>query len=98
MKEAFKMEYINITAKLGRLMLWYDYTIVCDDIKPVIVHCDDAEFGEVVQRQIELTNPVEYTQDELKEKFDLDATVIKWEHTFTDDGKEAMAVVLQKDE
>ena len=47
---------MRVTSKLNKLMLWYDYTIVCDDIKGVYVHKEDSEFGDIVQRQIEMLN------------------------------------------
>lgn len=86
---------IKITTKLDKMALWYDYTIVCDDMKMATIPVDDK--GRV-KRAIELTNPIEYTRDELLKKYDRNAVVIKWEHTFTEAGEPAMAVVLGKDE
>lgn len=86
---------MRVTSKLNKLMLWYDYTIVCDDIKGVYVHKADDEFGDMVQRQIEMLNPIEYTREELLKKYSGKEVVIKWEHTFTENGENAIAVVLE---
>lgn len=87
---------MKVTSKLKKLALWYDYTIVCDDMKPIIVHVKDDKFpGDMVQRQIELVRPVEYTKDELFKKYTGNEVVIKWEHTYTEQGEPAMAVVLE---
>lgn len=74
---------MQITSKLGRLALWYEYTIVCTDI--------GLENG----RQLVLDNPVEYTKEELLKKYDANSVVIKWQHTYTEAGEPAMAVVLK---
>lgn len=86
---------MRVTSKLNKLMLWYDYTIVCDDIKGVYVHKEDSEFGDMVQRQIEILNPIEYTREELLKKYSGKEVVIKWVHTFTEKGENAIAVVLE---
>lgn len=82
-----------ITSTLGKMALWHDYTIVCDDLKIVVVPVDN---GTRVQRQVELLNPVEYTRDDVLKAFGKNAVVSKWEHTFTEDGKPAMAIVIKK--
>lgn len=78
------MEKINITAKLGKLATWYDYTIVCKDIK------QGKNTGKVC-----LYEPVEYSRENLLKMYDSGMTVIKWAHTFTEAGEPAMAVVLE---
>lgn len=77
------METITITAKLGKLALWYDYVIVCDEIK-------------LCENKLELTNPIEYERDTLLKKYDGDMEISRWEHTFTENGEPAIAVVIEK--
>lgn len=91
-----KESYIPITTTLKTAYLRYDYIIVCEDIKPIIVPVKDDKFGDMVQRQIELIKPVEYAKEDLAKKVSLNTKVIKWVDTYTLDGKEAMAVVLEK--
>ena len=43
-----------------------------------------------------MTNPVDYTRDEIKEKFDLNTKVIKWDYSYTDKGEPTTLVVLEK--
>ena len=90
---------MKVSSKLDKLALWYDYTIVCDDIKNKIIHSEevDDEFGtEMCQWGLELTNPVEYTREQLLKKYDGNTKIFRWAHTYTEDGKEAMAVVIEK--
>ena len=90
------MEKIRITSKLNKLALWYDYTIVCDDIKGAVISGPDEDG--LVQRGIEMTNPIEYTRKKLLEKYTGKEVVIKWIDTYTEKGDNAMAVVLEKKE
>lgn len=90
------METIQITSTLGILALYYEYTIVCDDIKGIMEKIGESDSNnEVVQRQVELVNPKEYTRADLFKEYDRKAIVIKWVDTYTEDGHEAMAVVLE---
>lgn len=84
----------RVTTKLDRMALRYDYTIVCDDMKQV----NEPVEGDRVKRMIELTNPIEYTKEEVLNKYDHKAVVIKWCDTFTEAGEPAMAIVLGKQE
>ena len=85
------MEKITITSRLDKLALWYDYTIVCDDIKNKTVPVDDK--GRV-KWVLELTNPKEYTKDELLKEYDGSIRISRWAHTFTENGEPAMAIVI----
>ena len=92
-----KKEY-RISSSLDKLALWYDYTIVCDDIKSVTVPSKkdlDDDGMERVKWMVELTNPVEYTKEELLKKYDGKARIYRWTHTCTEDGQPAMAVVIE---
>lgn len=91
-----EVKSMRVTSKLGKLALWYDYTIVCKDIRSTIIsHSEPDEYGcEMCQWGFELTSPKEYTRKELLEKYDGKSTVIKWGHTYTEKGEPAMAVVL----
>lgn len=82
---------MRVTSELGKLALWYDYTTVCKDLRIVM---DKTGVGDTVKRKVELTEPVDYTREELFKKFDPKTTVVKWDHTFTEDGQPTMAVVL----
>lgn len=92
------MEKVKITARLDHLALRYDYIIVCKDIKSKVVKKEyDEEFGTTVCKWgVELTNPIEYTKDELLKKYDGSMRISRWVDTYTEDGKPAMAVVLSK--
>lgn len=85
---------MNITTTLKPMVLRYEYTSVCSDLKPTIVKTEDG----MCQRQFELIGYVDYTQDEARERFNLNSTVVKWMDLFMDNGKETMAVVLQQGE
>lgn len=91
------MEKHIVTSALDKLALWYDYTIVCDDIEIIIVPLKEKWDGnyQPVQRRLELTNPVEYTREELLKKYDGNMRISRWEHTYTEDGQPAMAVVIK---
>ena len=87
-----KKETIRISSRLDKLALWYDYTIVCKDIRSAVVeHCDDG----MVRWGIEMTNPVEYTKEELLKKYDGKTKIYQWAHTYTENGQPAMAVVIE---
>ena len=43
-----------------------------------------------------MKNPIEYTRKELLEKYTGNEVVIKWIDTYTENGDNAMAVVLEK--
>ena len=89
-----KAKYITVTARLDRLALRYDYTIVCDSIKNKPVPVDDE--GRV-KWMVELTNPIEYTMKELLEKYDGSTRISRWIDTYTEKGEPAMAVVIEKE-
>lgn len=89
------MEMVKITTRLGRMALRYDYTIVCDDLKSAIVEHGKKDDGtEYSKWGVELTNPVEYTREQILSKYDSNAILIKWVDTFTETGEPAMAVVF----
>ena len=89
------MEMVKITTRLGRMALRYDYTIVCDDLKSKIVEHGKKDDGtEYSKWGVELTNPVEYTREQILSKYDSNAILIKWVDTFTETGEPAMAVVF----
>lgn len=87
---------MKVSSKLEKLALWYDYTIVCDDIKSKVVEKKyDEEFKTTTARWgVELTNPIEYTKEELLKKYDGKMKVYRWVHTYTESGEPAMAIVI----
>ena len=89
---------MKVSSKLDKLALWYDYTIVCDDIKSKVINKRyDKEFDTTIaQWGVELTNPIEYTRAELLQKYDGKTRIYRWVHTYTEDGKPAMAIVIEK--
>ena len=82
----------TVTSRLDKLALWYDYTIVCSDIKRTVISRD----GDLCRYGFELTDPIEYTREELLNKYDGKIKISRWAHTYTEDGKEAMAVVINE--
>lgn len=82
-----------VTSRLDKLALWYDYTIVCDDIKRTVI----SRNKEMCQWGFRLINPVEYTRKELLEKYDGKTRISRWAHTYTEDGQPAMAVVIENE-
>ena len=82
-----------ITSTLDYMVSKYGYVTICDDFKFTSVPVEGK--GDIVQKQIELINPKDYSWQEVKDKYDLNTKVIKWFDTYTDDGKESMAVVLE---
>lgn len=85
---------MRVTSTLKTMMLKYDYTTICKNFKFITVPVEDNEFGQKVQRQIELVEPKDYTRQEIIDNFDLKTKVVKWIDMYTEDGKETMAVVL----
>lgn len=83
---------MRVTSRLDKLALWYDYTIVCTDIKNKTIPVDDT--GRV-KRIVELTNPIEYTREELLKKYDGATRIARWVHTFTESDEPAIAVVIE---
>ncbi len=88
---------MKVSSALEKLSLWYDYTIVCDDIKSKVVEKRyDEEFKTTVCRWgVELTNPIEYTREELLKKYDGKTRIYRWSHTYTESGEPAMAIVIE---
>lgn len=87
----------RVTARLDKLALWYDYTIVCTDIKSKVISEEfDEEFNTTMCKWgLELTNPVEYTREDLLKKYDGKIKISRWAHTFTENGEPAIAVVIE---
>lgn len=84
------MSTIHITSSLKTLARDYDYIIVCKDMRRVTVPVDN----ERVQYQVEMVAPIEYTRKQLLSKYDGKTKCIKWVYTYTEDGQDAIAVVL----
>lgn len=84
---------MKVTSRLDKLALWYDYTIVCTNLRSSVVNGPD-ENG-MVQWGVELTNPVEYTRAELLKKYDGKTKISRWAHTYTENGEPAMAIVIE---
>lgn len=85
------MTTIHITSSLKSLIKGFDYIIVCNDLRRVTVPVDE----ERVQYQVEMTKPIEYTKEELLNKYDAKTKCIKWVYTYTESGEDAIAVVLE---
>lgn len=85
------MGTIHITSSLKPLVRGYDYIIVCKDLKRVTVPVE----GTRVQYQVEMTEPIEYTKEELFNKYNGKTKCTKWVYTFTETGEDAIAVVLE---
>lgn len=92
------IEEVRISSTLEKLALWYDYTIVCSNIRSVPVKSEqlDDDGMQRVKWRVELTNPVEYTKEQLLKKYDGKQRVYRWTHTYTEKGEPAMAVVLEE--
>lgn len=90
---------MRISSRLDKLALWYDYAIVCDNIRRTIIsHNEPDEDGrEMCQWGFELTNPVEYTREELLKKYDGKTKIYRWAHTFTEANEPAIALVIEKE-
>lgn len=88
---------MKVTSRLDKLSLWYDTTIVCDDIKNKVVKKKyDKEFNTTTcQWGVELTNPIEYTRKELLNKYDGKTKISRWVHTYNDSGEPALAIVIE---
>lgn len=88
---------MKVTSRLDRLALRYDYTIVCDDIKSTIIEkrYDDEFKTTTCKWGVELTNPVEYTRQELLSKYDGKTRISRWVDTYTENNEPAMAVVIE---
>jgi len=91
------MATYRVSSRLDRLTLRFDYVIVCDNIKRKVIKKEyDAEFETIVCKWgVELTNPVEYTREEILKKYDGKTKVYRWVYTYTEDGKDAVAIVLE---
>ena len=88
---------MNVTSRLDRLALRYDYTIVCDDIKSKVIEKEyDEEFKTTTCKWgVESTNPVEYTRQELLNKYDGNTRISRWVDTYKENGEPAMAIVIE---
>ena len=89
------MKEYTIKSTLKTMILYYDYITICDDFKIVSVQVKDDEFGQRVQRQVELVNPKDYSKLAIISKYDLNTKVIKWIDSYTEDGEPSMIVVLE---
>lgn len=77
------MTSFTIKAKLSRLLLTCPEDIItkADNIKRV-------------GKQVELTNPIDYTKEEFKKKFNGNKMISQWGHT-TDNGIDKLVVVIK---
>ena len=85
------MATFPIITTLKALARSHNNIIVCKDIRIVTVPVG----GTRVRRQIEMTAPIEYNYQTILKEYDGNTKVIKWDYTFTDDGQDAVAVVLE---
>ena len=90
---------MKVTSRLDKLALWYDYTIVCSDIRSKVISKEyDKEFKmEVAKWGVELTDPKEYTREQLLDQYDGSIRISRWTHTYTEKGDPAMAVVIESE-
>lgn len=83
---------VHITSSLKSLIRGFDYIIVCKDLRRVTVPVDDIR----VQYQVEMTNPIEYTKQEILDKYNSKTKCTKWVYTYTESGKDAIAIVFEE--
>ncbi len=84
------MTSIPITSSLKSLIRGFDNIIICKDLKRITVPIE----GTRVQYQLELTQPIEYTREGLLSLYDLNTKCSRWAYTYTEDGQDAIAIVI----
>ena len=84
------METIRITSTIKSISMLSNNFYVCDDIKSII-----KTDNNISSRELELTNEKEYTREELLNNYDLKIIIKKWCYTYTDNGENALAIVIE---
>lgn len=84
------MASIPITSSLKSLIRGFDNIIICNDLRRITVPVE----GDRIQYQIELTNPIEYTKEQILNLYNPKTVCSKWAYTYTEDGQDAIAIVI----
>ena len=84
-----------VKTRLSRLLLTSREEIItkADDIKlsPAFEYNEDGSVTE--KYKVEVTNPIDYTKEEFKKKFNGNKMISRWTHTI-ENGIEKLVVVL----
>jgi len=88
---------MKVQCRLSRLLLTCSEDIItkADSIKmiPKFKQCEDGMVEQIYK--VELTNPVDYTKDELKKAFNGNKMISRWCHT-TEDGVDKLVIVIKE--
>ena len=89
-------ETIKVQCRLSRLLLTCSEDIItkADNVKliPDYKQCDDGMVE--CRHKVELTNPVDYTKDEFKKKFNGNKMISQWVHTI-ENGIAKLVIVIK---
>lgn len=91
------MKEYKVQCRLSRLLLTSSEDIItkADDVKmiPDFRECED---GMVECRyRVEATNPVDYTKEEFKKKYNGNKMISRWAHVI-EDGVEKLVIVIEE--
>lgn len=86
------MATYHITSSLKSLVRGFDYIIVCKELKHIVVPKEEGR----VQHQVELTEPIEYTRQEVLNLYDGNTKCTRWVYTYTEAGEDGIAIVLEE--
>ena len=90
------METIQVQIRLSRLLLTSNEEIITkvDDMKliPDFKECEDGMVE--CKYRVEATNPVDYTKEEFKKKYNGNKMISRWTHIL-DNGIEKLVIVIE---
>ena len=88
-------EYIKIQCRLSRLLLTSSEDIItkADDIKMIPDFKTNNDGLVECKYRVEITNPVDYTKDEFKKRFNGNKMISQWCHTLDDDVAKLVIVI-----
>lgn len=88
-------EFIKVQCRLSRLLLTCNEDVItkADDIKmiPDFKKCEDGMVE--CKYKVEVTNPVDYSKEEFKKKFNGNKMISQWVHTI-ENGVEKLVIVI----
>ena len=87
----------KVQVRLSRLMLTCseDIITIADDIKSKPYFTTDEDGMTKEQYKVELTNPIDYTKDEVRKMYNGNKMISRWVHTLdNEDGKAKLVIVI----
>lgn len=87
---------MKVQSRLSRLLLTSREDIItkADDIKMIPNFIEDEDGMVECRYKVECTNPIDYTKEEFKKKYNGNKMISRWCHTI-EDGIEKLVIVIE---